>query len=555
MSSVSGSDNSSRKDDAVRRAREEYQSKESELMKKHQRELRRISEMHNSELENVKQAHAAQIEELKNQSRNTVTTRDRKYQKEIDGLRDMHRKQLESLANDTQKSIEVNNRTTDSEMEQLRLRYESRIKDLSDDHNRNSQTQTENYNKSLDENREISRQSINEQREKLNKKHMDELTTLNQYQQRQKDQLQREYNTYRKDSEIRMKNQSVQHLQDKQRMSENSIDQMIRNREAGEVQKEILRDGFAEGLDTMRKRYEEKAKEERILRDDSVGAFKESVNDRIEGRIRSLERENQDLKASNVTSELQMKREKERQVQAVRDSYGRNIENLEEQRQMLLDSNNKRRARDLAEQQKEYEKRFAQTNRFYGEKIELQERRSAQAMEATVNDLKAHGEHLRNTTDARVKHIVEETEAEKVRMREHQMNTHQTMRDLQSDELREIRLNADQQRFDAIERMKDQIRKREIQHSDQMSTVVSKYEKEIKRLNDEMVKSKRQGDLDNKRLVDEVMRAHQKELSSQNIQTQERLKNMEEQHNREIKVINERNQAQLDQVISTLKKT
>ncbi len=554
MSSVNSSDGSNRQDDVVRRNREEYREKESELIKKHNREIRRIGEVHNQQLESVKSTHQKQMDELKSKSHNSINSRDHRHQTEINNLRDMQRKQLEQLASESQSKLNQARQNTAQQQMDLKRRYETQIEDLRSGHQRELTQQNESYQMALEDNREKVQSSIGNYRERMGKKHSEDIQTINDNRMNQVSELQRKYDEHRRSSDYRLRNQEVRHLQDKQRMSENNLNQLKRQRSEQEDQAQVLRTGFEDGLAKTRERFEKANEKERSAREENGEVFKSSVSERVDSRMRALESRIEDLKALKVRRDLELTRDKNREVTNVKDSYQNNIDDLEYQRKELLRASNAKNAKEIQKIHGEKSELMQNQNRFFNEKISFDRERSKEQVQNLKSDFESRSQQTQMQADNRVNTLLSSTELEMNRVQENSLMTAKMMKEQHQEELKVVRAQVEAEKAEAIERLKDQLRKREMQQQEKMNSVVTSYEKQLAQLNDDMVRLKRSQDVELKRMVDNMKRVHQSELDTQQVQYQNRLSKVQGQHADEMRSVNERNQARMDQVLTTVKK-
>ena len=107
----------------------------------------------------------------------------------------------------------------------------------------------------------------------------------------------------------------------------------------------------------------------------------------------------------------------------------------------------------------------------------------------------------------------------------------------------------------AVTSLREHIQKQEIKHQERMSQVVSKYEKQVQALKDEMAKEKHANDENMKRLVDEMQRMHKVALDQQDAKTRERVRQLSQQHAEELRTLNRRNEEKIEQVVGEVKRT
>ena len=102
MSSVGNSDSADRADkNQLRRTRDEFRQRESDLIKRQNVETRRLAEHNQDEITSLKEKHSEAMDSAREHSHESITQRDHQYQREIEDIRNLHRKQLQTSADET----------------------------------------------------------------------------------------------------------------------------------------------------------------------------------------------------------------------------------------------------------------------------------------------------------------------------------------------------------------------------------------------------------------------------------------------------------------------
>jgi len=554
MSTISGSDNSSRQDDKVRRTREEYRQNESDMVKKHQKELRRISELHNEEIERLKKAHETQLNELKRSTQETISSRDHKYQQEMESVRELHRKQLENTASSANRKIENTKKFSGEELKESELRHQQRISELTNDYAKANRAREEVVARSMKEMRDQQQSEVQNYRERLNQRHANELEMLAEVHQRELSETENQARNYKKNAEARFRDQELRSLQNRQKASDDLVDTVRRERANQSQNEKILRQGFEDGIAQTRKRFEDRASDERQKNEAARDATKADVYERVNNQLRMRERENQELRAANARKDLARKAETERTIDNMRDAFQENVKVAEQQRAEAIRVSNKEHAKDIHKIQRENSDRTVEMTRGYLEKVEDQEERAKANLETIESDFKARQEYAKTTADQRVRHVINETEMDKARLAEMHDNSRSMAARSHKEEMDQLRVKMERDKRESIERMKDMMRKMEAQHQEKSASIVAKYEKEIARMNDEMARVKRDQGEQIKRLQSELDRQHRTEMDVQQSQYQDKLRKVQEQHSDEIRMVNQRHQERMDQLLTATKK-
>jgi len=554
MSSVGSSDSSDR-DKAIRRQREEYQATNSEQTKKHQKELRRINEKHYADVEKLKADHQKSMQSMSGASKDAISERDHKYQAEMNELRDMHRKNVQTLADESSRKLDLARKTNKSTVQQQRQQTDDRFEKINQDYVKDLKAKEQLYHESIQDTREAQDRALDENRKRQEDYHQREMDSVKNERNTSVNNLQKQYKDYRENAEGRLKTQEVKHMQDNQKAS-NSLVRAVKKERALRVESEdILRDGFQDGLEDTRDRFEKAMNKNRNATDTALGNMKASAVDRIENQVRRLENEKEDLKENKIRNELQMKQKTNRELDNMRDAFQKNVENLAEQRNQAVRQGNERNRADVHEIRKDMGQQLVDTNRFYRERMEESNRINREAYSTIKDDFVTRNENTKNAADLRVQRIYGETEEAKARMIQKQQDDHVANQLNKHNEMKELREHMDGDKNSAVRRMQDHMRKQELQHSERMSAAVSKYEKQITQLKDQMIKDRKHAEENLRRTVEEMQRAHKVALDQVDSKNRDQLRQTNAGHQEQLRQVNKRHEERLDQVIVEVKKT
>jgi hypothetical protein len=557
MSSVGSSDSSSgnRADETARRRAEEQRAQEADTARKHKKELRRLAETHYKEIEDLKKSHAEQMEELKAASNDSITSRDFKHQKEVEDMREMYRKQQKAAADENLRREESLRQAGEGDGMRSKANAEAKVNKLGEDYKRELLRKEQQFGQTLQDAREAQSRAINENRSKLSKSHDVETKAILDERNEKVAQLEQDMTNYRENSEMMRRDRELQHMRDINRASDNLMRSVANERASRKDSEEILRDGFKHGIETMRDRFEDAQKAERNAQNMASANFKTGAMDRIDTQVRRLEGEKEDLKAATTRKELQLKAQKDQEIDNIREAWSKNIDNYRDQRDLAVAQSNERNQKDVGEVRDKYEKTLMDTNRFYRNRMNEEGRIQRLAYDNLVGDFESKTEHMKNVSDQRVKTIFENAADEKSRLSELQKNTHIASQRLHQDQLRELREEMDNDKQQTVNRLQNQMRKQEVQHSERMNQVVQKYEKTIQGLKDQMMQERKLADENLKRTVDELQRSHKLSLDQVESKNRERMRQLSSQQAEEIRQVNKRHEDRLDQVIVEVKKS
>lgn len=558
MSSVGSSDSSSsskRNDEVTRRNREDYRKNESEQIKKHQRELRRLNEQHYSQLEELKQSHASQMENLREASHDALSGRDQKYQEDVEGLRDLHRKQLEQSADENQRKDESLRRSTTTELKQTKAQSDARFERLNQDYRAGLEKTEKNSAEVLAEARKSQAEGIAQNRSRLESDYQVKYDALKDERNQTVGHLQNEGDKYRQNAEGRLKSQQLHHFGDQQRSSENMIRAVQHEREARQDSEEMMREGFTEGLGKMRDRFDKAASKESDAMRMSRENLESDVSTRVVSKLDRLERDKMDLKEKMVHDQVKINFQKQREINNVADAYQKNMENYKEQRDEAVRQGNERNHRDVAEIRKEMEGHMSNNTRFYQGKMNEENRIQRGAYDNLKQDTDLRSEQTRLLADQRVKSVFEKSTEEKARLTEMSMENHSATQRVHQDEMKALRDQLETDKQVAVGRLTEQLKKQEIGHTERMGQVVSKYEKQIVALKDQMMRDRKINEENLKRSVEDLQRVHKLGLDQIEAQNRDRLRQLQAHQDQEIRSVNKRHEEKLDSVLVEVKKS
>jgi len=563
MSSVGSSDSSNssnssssrQADDTIRKNREQYQQKQADLVKKQAKEVRRLNEEHYNEVERMKKAHSDQMEDLRKNTNQVINERDHKYNQDVEGLRDLYKKQMQSQADDTQRKEDTLRKATTGDAEQTKANNEARMTKLTQDYDHGLKEREHTYEESLKENREAQANAIQENRDKLQGSFDSQSKVMKDERNERVGNLQKTYDDYRQNTHEQQRSQETRHLREQQRSSENLLRAVRKERQSKADSEAYLRDGFKEGIRQTQERFEKQAAKERAALELSRDQMNSSVGDRIDNEVTRLKRDNQDLKDNNVRADLINKQKMHREVADITDSYQKNMDNYREQRDRAVADSNDRTHRDVQKVRHDLENQAVENNRFYREQMEDQNRISKEAYDNQKGDFEVRVSQQKEMTDRRVKNLYDTTAEEKSRMALQEGDNHRASQRLHHDLIKKVHSDDEADKQIAVNTLQDHIERQEAQHNERMAQVVAKYEKQIQTLKDQLVKEKRQNDETLKRTTEEMQRQHKIEMDQVALQNRDRLRNMDAHHNDELRELNKRNDARIDQVIAEVKKS
>ncbi|NJL25631.1 MAG: hypothetical protein HC902_10960 [Calothrix sp. SM1_5_4] len=403
--------------------------------------------------------------------------------------------------------------------------------------------------------REAQKEALEQNREKLGSAHGKETRAIRQERDYTVRNLQRDYNAYRDQATQEKQDMRLQSLQEKQKSSNNLLRAVTRERMAREESENELRGGFKDGLEVMRERYEQKMEKDRQAQDISQKHMKASAVDRVNNQIARLENDKEDLTNEKTREALRVRGEAKREINNAKRAFQENVEAYRRERDEAIRQGNQGRKEEIAKVRDDLEGQMVSTQRHYLQRMDEQNRIQRKAYDNLVVDHKTREAQTKVTADDRVKRVLEQTEGDKIRLIQLQNENHKTGQRLKQDEMKALRDAMADDKDQAVRTLHEEIQKREVQHSEKMNSLISKYERQVKSLNDELLRERKSNDENIRRLTEELQRAHKVQMDQLESKNRERLRQVNARHSEELRSVNKRHEERLDQTIGQMKKT
>lgn len=542
MSSIGSADKRASQDEALRRARETYQEKETDQAKNHSTEMKRMAEAHQAEVRKIQDAHDAQMEALKSKARDAISNRDMRYQKEIQDLRGLHQNQVRRQA------LEADGRIQEVQVGAKReVQKNSEIKD------QQKQVMAQQYESELDRERkrvsdvsEKSRQVVQtsaiEQRQRLNATHQKEMKTVVEDRDRTRNSAQRNFDSLRKTKDGQIEDLDKAKRTEAQRLSENytsNVKELSRDHDQNIAN---AREGFKEGIEKNRGRFEKALEERDMASKNTSEAFKSTVSDRLANRLSAGESKNAQLERDLVRQQSSLTRAKNREVQNTRDTMQANIENLESQRIESLAASNAKNKIEVDRIQKNSEELLGRTNRFFQEKMVADRGLASERHETTKMNLEKRLLVSEMTSDDRTNKLQAINGREEETLKSFYDKSSSAQRENYEQSLNELRETNKRDQDLIFKNFSKQSTEREMKFQAKLTEVNNKFESQIQILKEDGAKQLQNqiaaSNKEKKVLVDQK----NIELQRQAAQYENRIAKLEDTHKREVDGINKRHE-------------
>ena len=557
MSSVGNSDSADRAADKnlLRRTRDEFRNRESDLIKRQNVEARRVAERNADEIATLKEKHSEQLDSARDHSHDAITKQDHRYQREIEDIRNLHRKQLQSSADETSQREKTFRRAINSDTTNRAKHNDERFDKLNDDFKTKSQAEAENYGERIREGRETQEKSVGTMREKLIDRHETEMDALRTTLQDKIAKEEGNFSAYRREIAGQRREAQTHDLQQGKEQSEKLMS-AVRNERLDRSQNEAhLREDYSESLGDQRERYAEALERTQDEFKEASSDFRAQSQDRGTGKINSLRRENKDLREQNVRDVSQVKHASAKELKNARDSFQKNVDAYRRERDESSHRVNAGDRREVRQMREGLEQRVRDEAAGAREKMDDQTRTYKREFENVKDQYEDRIELKDNLSERRVEHVIGEATDEKARLTQLNEDNHQAAQRSKQDEMKALRSTLESDKRGSVDSMREMMRKQELHHAERMGSVVAKYDKQIQSLKDEMTRERRLGTETTKRSIDELRRAHQLDMDQAETKNRAKLTEATARHEQEVRNVSKRYEEKLDQVLAEMKKS
>lgn len=186
---VSSVSNESRRDEAIRRVKEEYYSKEAEDTRKHKAELRHLTEQFQQEIEDLKSENSDKVKQLQGYISNRLSKQEQEHQQQMQDMRDMYSQQLRKKLEESQLmrneqkeayEFQMNKQKNVYENQKSRIenQFQSELKNKDEAFQKYAQFAREESGRTWDERRAKIQKSTNEQLQRERENHDNQMSTM-----------------------------------------------------------------------------------------------------------------------------------------------------------------------------------------------------------------------------------------------------------------------------------------------------------------------------------------------------------------------------------------
>jgi hypothetical protein len=526
---VSSVSNESRRDDAVRRTKDEYYTKEAEAARKHKTELRNLTEQFQKEVEDLKSEHSAKVQQLQGYMRSRLTNQEQEHQDQMQEMRDVYSQQQRKKLEESQVLRDEQKQAYESQMGKQKNVFDvqrSRLENQFTNELKKKEESFENYAKFA---RDESDKTWQERRGKLQKSTEDQLQRERSNHDTQMSGINRQLGELRKSKESEVSQLKMQNEFEKNRLESTNLQNKTNQERMNSAVHESMARDTQNQQQLMKGKYREELDAKIAAMEDGQNNFRQATSERINKKLNSLKADIQNEKNERVVEKTSLERQADLEKKHVVTDYEKRLANERSQKQEALAQVNDQVGGEVEKAVKSRDVLLKKLSDEHLREREMKRTQNAAQMSQMQNDLKSTEEHANERADAKVGRANELIRQNNVKMQKYYGENIDQMKKDYMKELNEERIRHIDERAELESRLEKKVRDRERNLSGEFEQKVLGYEDQL-----EFQKEKFQEDV---RRQDEIFR--------------EQLQARERNHKDAIKSLEMKYQGQIQQTKDT----
>jgi hypothetical protein len=520
---------------------DEARTREEALKARHAKQMRRLSENHRKELEKLKSVHDTMLEQQRSRMRETLSKRDQDYQKEMAKVRRTYRDTLRNTVNKYESTVENIRETKDNEIKSQDQRTRIQREKIKA-HNQEERSRSKRL---MDQTREdmqkAQAEALAKQRALLLASHAQKEANMKSERDSKVDNLASELGRVSREKREFEKASKAKLARQKQLQSQRLMDQVIREREVASETVRNQQQEFGREVERVRNRFGKEMKKRNEQRYKTQEYLNTEVAGRVQDRLIELKKKIADERAKHQLEMVSEHRLQSMEKENIRDSYTRNIEQLEKVRSDTVKKANAEKAKDIIEVSKKNDEALNKQEAFYKGKVNLLELRHDDHVAKTLGVLETRNHNLQQNAREREATLLRESEKRLKSVQDYYTEMLKSTKDLAAQEKLELREFYNREKNELENRLMAKLREREALFNEKLATVMEKHAIEVQELKRGHQSSNHEKDRESKRVLRDVKNNLETEMKRKESVLTSRMEQLELKHKQEIDRINRRN--------------
>jgi len=520
--------------------REAKEDKEQSLVAKHRREIAELQRKHVETIQGLKEGFDEQLTELRKDSREALTSKEQNHLKEIQEVQDVNRKRLMKTKADDEEQLRTTKSTLLGELERSKGKNESdntRLTKLMESELSKKDSATRDMEL---KSREGSQEAIKNQANRYQDKFEEERNFYRSVIGENIKEKEREFGDLRRSKEVNEKNLKGRLESQKQRADERFKDTVLGDRARYQASLDQMSEGYQQQRGIDHEKLDKQSTKLNTTYVDNLDNLRETVDSRIEKEVRSVRRENHDLKNALTTDKVEMNRKKETEKKNLTNEFQKSIVELEKRRGEATTQAHEGYAKKIDEVQGRNDKFIESINTSYGRKLEEQKINHQKHFDEEIGYVTRDRDVNKMQTDKQKKKLVD-IYADKTVM---QTDFYEDQIDLKKKDAEQAlvnqRNNMQKQHLNDVGTLRNQLVKESVDHQEKLIDTTSKYEKQLNTMRNEFEKKFRQQNELFREQTNSQVKNQQMERESFEAKMKQRINQVKEVYEREIEQLRKR---------------
>ncbi len=551
MSSISATERSKNTDE-TRSAREEYNDKEAELIKKQKRELKRAAEQNDQQIQALKDEYGRQIDELKSRSRDALTEKDERHQKSIDQVRSLYTEQLRRKQTEAKDTNDSFKQTYEDKLKKEKDVSEQQKSGLKRNFSETIKDRDREYKEFADRSRETTTRSIAERASKQSEKHNLEMREIREDRDNKLAHAHEVQAEMKTNYEGRIKDKDRTQISQLQNVENSWSDKLKREQENTTEGLKARDTAFQQARRNMQEDMQGKTAEKMEKIDNNYENLKETVGERVDNEVKSAQSKVERLKYDSSQASTSNRRIRDLERKDLVHAYEQRMGLIEGEKREIFDKSKVDREEKISQVVDQQTKILQETNlenRMQANMLNTRNREDRGQLEVNLNN---QMEHTRDRADLQVKRVMSATNKTIQDLdKNHRDSLDQAKNNFQEN-LAEQRDSQTGQLQKTTTIMQSRLRDLEAKHMSRLDTMKENYETKIEKILDdhkkEMAKMEDTFQSRNK----QEQKAQKTEVESINQKNETKFSQLEEIHQKEIDRLEKRHQEQMNNMVKQM---
>lgn len=526
--SVSSVSNENRRDDVVRKVKDEYYTKEAEDTRKHKAELRHLTEQYQKEIEDLKAEHAEKVKQLEGYMRTRLSKQDQEQQRQVQEMRDLYTQQLRKKLEESQMMRNEQKEAYEFQMNKQKNVFDNQKSRLENQFNNELKSKDEAFQKYALYAREQGDKTWSERREKIQKSTDEQLQRERENHDNQLSNMSRQLTEMKKSKKL-----EVDQLKQQNEFEKNRLE--LVNRQAKENQ-ENMNASVHESMNLehqsqqklMKSKFREEVDKKIADLEASQQDFRETTSERINRHLNALKADLKNEKNERIVEKNSLEQLAALEKKHIQDDYEKRLEDERQQKKLALDSVTNEVSSEVNKAVKGRDQLLKDLSDSHLRERELKRSQTTAQIAQMKNDMQAIEDHVTQRADSKVNRANELVRQNGEKLQRYYDESLEIIKRDFMKELNNERIRHTEERAELEGRLEKKVRDREKSVSQDLEKKVTMYEDMLEAQKEAYSEEMRRKDEMNKEQLQARERNFRDAMKSQEMKYQNQIQQIKD---------------------------